>query len=160
MMTSPLPPTDLASTITCGDFAAVARRHGWTVDYLSDVFRGQIERPREFFAYAMQGQYRETVIPFRSVLDFYRKATRLPDDVPGRRCACGCRALVFDRRRWATAGCKKRKQRESVTVENRPEKPLISLDPNRDKSRGSVPHPSRRVEPGQNALERPLAQPC
>jgi hypothetical protein len=110
--------------ITFKEFAQLAKRRGHTVDSLTDLFRGKIEDPREFFGRVMSCRYRgedrsNVLIPYRSVIEFYRQDCHFFKDLnPGQRsCACGCGLPVFDRKRWASSGCKKRMQRrESVTA--------------------------------------------
>jgi len=104
--------------ISFGDFAALARRRGWTLDFLAERFRERIERPREFFERVLQGRYADVVIPFNSVLAFYcqelglhQLATRIE-----RRCACGCGARVFDRKLFASQACRQRGYRARQQV--------------------------------------------
>lgn len=62
-----------------------------------------------------QGQYAAVVIPYRSVLAaFYVLELECHQDSIGqhRTCACGCGQAVFDRKKWASPGCRKRLQRK------------------------------------------------
>ena len=126
--------------ISFGDFAALARRRGSSVDDLADRFRGQIDDPREFFKRVLQGQYVATVIPFNSVIAFYQRERgflRLADP-KGRVCAWGCGAPVLARRgKWASAACKKRAQRSGHSLpENARLSALFYTGRNRDISGG------------------------
>jgi hypothetical protein len=68
------------------------------------------------------------LIAYRSIIEFYLKELSYETNkdikpqagasVFGRRaCACGCGEAVFDRKKWARPGCKKRLQRSlSVTA--------------------------------------------
>jgi hypothetical protein len=104
----------MSNEVTFGDFAALARRRGWSKEFLAERFQGRIDEPRKFFEAVWQGQYAATVIPFNSVLAFYRQERGLLGmDHTGRRCQCGCGAPVFDRKKWATAACRKRSQRNT-----------------------------------------------
>jgi hypothetical protein len=110
--------------VTLGEFAQLAKRRGHTVDSLTDAFRGKIEDPREFFERIMSCRYKgedrsDVVIPYRSVIEFYRRDCHFFKDLnPNHRlCACGCGQPVFDRKKWAKPGCRKKTQRqESVTA--------------------------------------------
>jgi hypothetical protein len=103
--------------VTFADFAALARRRGWSVAFLTERFRGQIEQPQDFFTRVMQGQYAAVVIPYNSVLAFYRQERGLlGTDHTGRRCACGCGSPVFDRKRWASRACRQRGYRARTQV--------------------------------------------
>ena len=110
--------------VTFRDFAALAKRRGWTIDFLVDRFRGIIEEPKDFFERAVNckwhGEYRgEVVIPFRSVLRLYSQEMAFQQQEKRRErfCACGCGNRVWDRKKWASTACRKRFQRrESQTV--------------------------------------------
>jgi len=110
--------------ITFRDFSALAKRRGWTPEFLAERFRGIIEEPRDFFGRVgnckWHGEYRgEVVIPFRSVLRLYSQEMAFQQQEKRRErfCACGCGNRVWDRKKWASTACRKRFQRrESQTV--------------------------------------------
>lgn len=110
--------------VTFKEFAQLAKRRGHTVDSLTDLFRGKIEDAREFFERVLSCRYKgedrsNAVIPYRSVIEFYRQDCHFFMDLnPKQRlCACGCSQPVFDRKKWAKPGCRKRtQQQESETV--------------------------------------------
>jgi hypothetical protein len=95
--------------ITFGDFAKLANRRGLTPEHLAERFTDKIERPSEFFHHVLQGQYAGVVIPDHRVLSFYASELECHQDSMGqhRVCACGCGQAVFDRKKWASPGCKK-----------------------------------------------------
>jgi hypothetical protein len=104
--------------ISFGNFCKLAKSRGHTVESLADRFRGKIENPSEFFERVMSCRYRGkdrpwVVIPYRLVIEFYKEGLHyFKDSHPEqRRCACGCGAPVFDRKKWASSACKKRIQR-------------------------------------------------
>src|SRR5687767_1557752 len=101
--------------VTFGDFAKLAGRRGLTPEFLAERFGEKIERPSEFFHRVFQGQHAAVVIPYRSVLAFYVSELNCHQDSSGnhKNCACGCGQAVFDRKKWASAACKKRLQRNS-----------------------------------------------
>jgi hypothetical protein len=108
--------------VTFKDFAAVARKRGHTVESLAERFRGKIENPSEFCERLMSCRYHgedrsALIIPYRSVLEFYNEELHyFRDSNPKQRtCACGCGLPVFEKRKWASAACRKRVQRQSVT---------------------------------------------
>jgi len=108
----------MSNEVTFGDFAALARRRGWTKEFLTERFQGRIDEPRKFFDAVFQGQYTATVIPFNSVLAFYRQELGLLQLASGtdRRCRCGCGARVFDRKVFASQACKQRGYRARQEV--------------------------------------------
>jgi hypothetical protein len=104
--------------ITYKDFAPLARNRGQTAESLAERFRGMIEEPREFFELIMTCKYKHedrsyVVIPYRSVIEFYLEELHYfgESHAKHKRCACGCGAPVFDRKKWASSACKKRIQR-------------------------------------------------
>jgi hypothetical protein len=96
--------------VTFGDFAKLATRRGLTPEYLAERFTDKIERPSEFFHRVFQGQYAAVVIPYRSILAFYVAELNCHQDSIGRHnvCACGRGAPVFDRKKWASPGCRQK----------------------------------------------------
>ena len=108
--------------VTFKDFAAVAKRRGHTPESLADLFRGKIEDPREFFERVMSCKFKHedrsaVVIPYKSVIEFYRQECHFFTDSNEKHksCACGCGLPVFDRKKWATPGCRQRVARQKVT---------------------------------------------
>jgi hypothetical protein len=104
--------------VTFGNFATLARRRGWSKEFMAERFQGRIDEPRKFFEAMWQGQYAATVISFRSVLAFYRQELGLHQLGSGteRRCCCGCGVRVFDRKRFASQACKQRGYRTRQQV--------------------------------------------
>ena len=100
--------------VTFKEFAALARRRGWTAQSLAERFRGRIGNPAEFFHRVLSNKFDDSMIPFRSVIDFYDLAITGPQKADRLRCACGCGRVVFDRKRYALPGCKTRAAREKV----------------------------------------------
>jgi hypothetical protein len=108
--------------ITFKDFMHVAKRRGHIPESLAALFRGKIEEPREFFERVMsckwKGEDRSgVVIPYRSAIEFYEQENHFFLDLKAdhRACACGCGLAVFDRKKWATPGCRQSKARQKVT---------------------------------------------
>jgi len=108
----------IGSELTFKDFANLAKRRGHGSESLAERFRGKIEGASEFFERVMTCRYKAeersgVVIPYRSAIEFYRTELHYFGDSheEHRRCACGCGAPVFDRKKWALPACKKRMQR-------------------------------------------------
>jgi hypothetical protein len=108
--------------VTFKEFATVAKKRGHTVESLADRFRGKIENLSEFFERVMTCKYKGegrswVVIPYRSVIDFYSQELHYFQDSnqKHRQCACGCGAPVFDRKKWATPGCRQEVARQKGT---------------------------------------------
>lgn len=128
-----------------GEFADMARDRGLTADSLVAVFRGKFGSdgdPRKMFEAVFQRRYQDTVIPYRSVIEFYERELGYHQDETGvdRRCLCGCGKRVYDRRKWASNACRQRGHRKQVADKaNSVEKPLCLLGRNVTVSGGSLP---------------------
>ncbi len=112
------------------DFGALAKRRGWTAEFLAEEFRGKIEEPSEFFHRVLSCKYKGedrslVVVPYRSVLEFYHKELS-PLIVEGnvRLCECKCGRRVHGRKSYASVACRKRMERKrSLTPKRGSEKP-------------------------------------
>ncbi len=99
------------------DFGALAKRRGWTAEFLAEEFRGKIEEPSEFFHRVLSCKYKGedrslVVIPYRSVLEFYRKElSPLIAEGNVRLCECKCGRRVHGRKSYASVACRKRMER-------------------------------------------------
>jgi len=103
--------------VTFKDFSDLARRRRWTPQSLAEKFRRRIEAPMEFLSRCLSGRYPAVVIPYRCIVDFCRREIAIEQQRSGngKKCACGCGLPVFDRKKWALPGCKKRTARKKVT---------------------------------------------
>ena len=118
-----------APTVTYSDFTKLARRRGWTAASLAERFRAKIEEPRAFFERVLScsangGELSASLIPYRSVLEFYqREAAAAIAGGKARSCECGCGKPVYGRKKLASAACRKRmERRRSLTPESGSEK--------------------------------------
>jgi hypothetical protein len=141
------------TTVSFKEFAALARRRSWTSQALADRFRGRIDSPADFFARVLSGKFPDNLIPYRSVLEFYTSAQTAEPSGGRRECACGCNRTVFDRKRYALSGCKKKAAREKVRdVQNRSVKPLDFVDARRGQNRRVGPLLSTGARRRENGL--------
>ncbi len=113
------------------DFGALAKRRGWTAEFLAEEFRGKIEEPSEFFHRVLSCKYKGedrswVVLPYRSVLEFYRKElSPLIAEGNVRLCECKCGRRVHGRKSYASVACRKRmERRRSETPERGSEKAI------------------------------------
>jgi hypothetical protein len=128
--------------ITYRDFSRLAKKRGWSVDMLAELFRGKIgiddpDRFREPLKnycerlltckWLSPETHRvedrgNVVIAYRSVIEFYLKELCAAGDTKSRAvkksglsgagCACGCGAKVFGKKVYATTRCKQRAYRK------------------------------------------------
>ena len=151
--------------VTFREFRDLARKRGWTVDFLVEHFRGKFgdrgDVRRLFEDIMHQRRFNENLIPYRSVITFFETELGYHQAETGRehRCACGCGMRVFDRRKWASETCRKRGQRRQVRDRaNTPEKTLCLQGVTRDISGVPVGTPTPRPEPGTSGLSEPLSE--
>jgi len=111
--------------VTFRDFAALAKRRGWTPEFLAEEFRGKIEEPSDFFHRVLSCKYRGedrsgVVIPYQSVLDLYHKELS-PLIVEGnvRLCECKCGRRVHGKKSYASGACRKRMERRRAETPKR-----------------------------------------
>ena len=117
--------------VTFRDFAALAKRRGWTPEYLAERFKGIIESPSEFFHRCLSGKPEwSIVIPYKSALDFYwRELSPLIEEKAVRFCICGCQRRVYGRKQYASSYCRLRTHRQRSQTSKRG-----SEKPNKDKT--------------------------
>ena len=98
--------------VTFKDFASLAKRKGWTPEFLAEKFRGKIEGPSEFFHRVLSCKYNGedrswVAILSRSVLDFYwKELSPLIEEQSVRFCICGCQRRVYGRKQYASNYCR------------------------------------------------------
>jgi len=115
--------------VTFRDFAALAKRRGWTPEFLAEEFRGKIEGPSEFFHRVLSCKYNGedrswVVIPYASVLVLYlQEISPFVEDKSVRLCICGCQRRVYGRKQYASGYCRLKSHRErSQTIKRGSEK--------------------------------------
>jgi len=125
-----------APCITFGQFRKVARRRGWSLEWLVEQSKAELDRPTDTIRRVLEGarveghregerwvapywdDMTEVVLPYRRLIELYQRATRPRPALDGeRQCACGCGGLVRARRKWASPACRKRVQRRARTIE-------------------------------------------
>src|ERR1043166_2768074 len=101
-------------SVTFAEFTKLATKRRWTPEMLAVRFRGKIDEPSVFFHRVLGGQAPQSLIPYRSVLDFYAQTIAdKPESIISKpTCACGCGERVFDRKKWATQACRQRVARK------------------------------------------------
>lgn len=100
--------------ITFRQFIEMARRRNLTVQSLARRFRGRVENPFEFFTRVLSGKSPDSIIPYRAILEFYEIISTTAPTHTRPVCACGCGAPVFDRKKWAKAGCRTKARRAAI----------------------------------------------
>jgi hypothetical protein len=117
---SPAQSSAKLSVCTFAAFADLARCRNWTVDELAGRFAGRLDRPADFFARVLSDKFKDNIVPFRTVIEFYQSAIAGPTSTARPTCACGCGRVVFDRKKWAQPGCRTRFGRDRQIGEQQP----------------------------------------
>lgn len=112
--------------VTFGEFRKLAAQRGWSVAWLVEQCKGELDRPTDVIRRVLEGSIidgkKETlwdvVLPYRCLIELYQRATKPTPALVGEPvCACGCGGKVFGRHKWASPGCRKRIQRKAQTLE-------------------------------------------
>lgn len=103
--------------VTFGDFAKRAKQRHWSAESLAANVSRQNRSPVRILP--SRSERRGTVdSDCLSVgIELYESESTVTDmsTASGKAvCACGCGAPVFDRKKWATPGCKNRVQRRAA----------------------------------------------
>jgi len=63
--------------VSFAQFARAGRRLGWSIDFLTKIFRGKVEDPRDLLEriFDRHDRHGTMLIPYRSLLDFYWRET-------------------------------------------------------------------------------------
>jgi len=131
-----------SSAVTFKEFAALARSRLWSPQALAERFRGRIDNPTEFFSRVLGGKFPDNIVTYRSVIEFYFAAQTVEPSAGRRVCACGCGRVVFDRKKWATPGCRTKHGRDRQI---RDRQPLDFVDARLRQSRRVGPLPSTSI---------------
>jgi hypothetical protein len=104
---------DAAPCITFKQFRDVAKREGWTIEFLVEQVREEIDEPKRTMECILKTGPADTVIPYTCLIQLYEKATAIPEARPGEQsCACGCGGRVRGKQRFATSACQRRAHRQ------------------------------------------------
>ena len=102
------------------DFTALAKRKGWKPEFLAVEFRGKVDSPSELFHRVLGGKFGDVVIPFHTVLDFYRKElSPLINEQAIKLCVCGCQKRAYGRKRFASSYCRLKVHRKGSLTSKR-----------------------------------------
>ena len=69
---------DRAPCATFGQFRIVAKRQGWTVDYLAAFVKGELDEPKRTLERILKTGPAETLIPYSCLITLYQQATAKP----------------------------------------------------------------------------------
>lgn len=97
------------SEVSFRDFADMAKLRGHAIESLADRFRGTIDEPTDFFRRVLGKEQRDTIIPYRSVLQFYSAEMSFLTETARRQCRCGCGRPAASRSRYASRSCRSRR---------------------------------------------------
>jgi hypothetical protein len=127
-----------APCITFGQFRKVARQREWSLEWLVEQCKAELDRPTDTIRRVLEGarveghqqggkwvtpywdDMSEVVLPYRCLIALYQRATEPVPALAGERaCACGCGAEVRGKQKYASAACRKRVSRKGVIEQKR-----------------------------------------
>lgn len=119
--------------VTFNQFRKVAKQHEWSVVWIVEQCRAEIDRPTDTIRRVLEGARVEghwkegqwvapswnamadVVLPYPCLIALYQRATQPQPALPGEgACACGCGARVRGKQKYATEACRKRASRKRV----------------------------------------------
>jgi hypothetical protein len=111
---------DHAPCITFGQFRQVAKQGGWSLEWLLEQSKGELDRPTEtlrriVYGAMVDGKHdllTDVVLPYGCLIRVYQRAMHLVPAQGGERaCECGCGAKLRGKQHYASPACRKRAQR-------------------------------------------------
>jgi hypothetical protein len=131
-----------APCVTFRAFRQVAKQRGWSLAWLVEQCKADLDRPTDIIRRVLEGarveghrdgdtwvapywaDMAEVALPYPCLLALYQRATRPVPAVAGERaCACGCGTQVRGKQRSASVACRKRVSRRGATGPQRTMKP-------------------------------------
>jgi hypothetical protein len=127
---------DQAPCITFGQFRKVARQREWSLEWLVEQCKAEIDRPTDTIRRVLEGarveghrqgerwvapywdDMAEVALPYRCLIELYQRATQ-PALAGGRACVCGCGGSLRGRQKFASVACRKRASRRGQIRQKR-----------------------------------------
>lgn len=122
--------------VTFGQFRKVAQQREWSLEWLVEQCKADLDRPTDTLRRILEGarveghraggqwvpshwaDMADVALPYRCLIELYQRAIRPQTALAGERsCACRCEAQVKGRHKWASPGCRKRVQRRARTAQ-------------------------------------------
>jgi hypothetical protein len=129
---------DQAPCITFGQFRKVARQREWSLEWLVEQCKAELDRPTDTIRRVLEGarveghrqddkwvaphwdDLTDVVLPYRCLIVLYQRGTRSQPALAGERaCACGCAGQVRGKQKYASVACRKRVSRKGVIEQKR-----------------------------------------
>jgi hypothetical protein len=127
-----------APCTTFGQFRKVARQREWSLEWLVEQCKAELDRPTDTIRRVLEGarveghwatgkwiaphwdDMADVVLAYRCLIGLYQRATRPHPALAGERtCACGCGEQLRGKQKFASAACRKRVSRKGVIGQNR-----------------------------------------
>jgi hypothetical protein len=114
---------DSVSLITFSEFCKLAAKKEWSIEYLAERVKGDIDRPKEVMNRILNGaivngkreSLSDVIIQYTVLIELYLRETQkdmmADPKQKSRACACGCGKSVRGRQRLATSACRKKVSR-------------------------------------------------
>jgi hypothetical protein len=120
-----------APCVTFREFRKVAKPHEWSLEWLVEQCKAELDRPTDTIRRVLEGarveghwqgekwvapywdDMAEVVLPYRCLIALYQRATRPQPALAGEKvCACGCGGSLRGRQTFASVACRKRASRK------------------------------------------------
>jgi len=85
---------DQAPCVTCGQFRALAKRRGWSIECMTEQVQGELEDPKATIKRIMSLADPNTVIPYPVLPDLYHDKAQMRLKRGECQCGCGQRAAL------------------------------------------------------------------
>jgi hypothetical protein len=127
-----------APCVTFREFRRVAKQHEWSLEWLVEQCKAELDRPTDTIRRVLEGaqveghwegrtwvtphwdDMAEVVVPYRCLIALYQRATQPTPALPAERaCACGCGGKLRRKQKFASAACRKRASRKGVIEQKR-----------------------------------------
>jgi hypothetical protein len=111
--------------ITFGQFRRVAQQREWSLEWLVEQCKAEIDRPTDTVRRVLQGttvdgqhvSMAEVVLPYHGLIALYQQATAVVPALPGEKeCRCGCGTALRGKQVYASDACRKRVVRRAQTM--------------------------------------------
>jgi hypothetical protein len=131
-----------APCVTFRAFRQVAKQHEWSLEWLVEQCKAELDRPTDTIRRVLEGarveghrqgerwvaphsdDMAEVVLPYQCLIGLYERATRSHPALTGERsCACGCGGQLRGRQQFASGACRKRASRKGVIEQKRATEP-------------------------------------
>jgi hypothetical protein len=117
-----------APWVTCRVSRKVAKQHEWSLEWLVEQCKAELDRPTDTIRRVLEGarvegnwdDMADVLLPYRCLIELYQRATRPKPALAGQKaCACGCGGVLRGKQSYASPACRKRVSRKGENGQKR-----------------------------------------